>query len=245
MSATSLRVDMAAVTACAQRLGAVVETLFAPLELLAGHLLAAWQVSLSAGRRFSTADLALLEPLIFESLDAVPEYDGAGFVMAIGSLEDRDRYLEWWRRAEAASYQPLILNLDPSSPDLYDYDGMDWFVAGRTEGRRYVSGPLIDLPCAESHIMTFSRPMSLHGRFIGVAGADVSMARLEALIVPPMRRIGAPSVLVNANRRVIAASDARWAAGDKLRGIPTPDSETWQATTTVTVDQGWVLAVAR
>ncbi len=241
---TAVRIDPAEVVRCAGHLGAVIDELFAPLEILSDRLDLAWRGTAARGAAFSTGDLATLEPSIFKSLDQVAEYDGAGYVMAVGSLVDRERYLEWWRRGREAGYQPLILDLDPSSPDHYDYDNMEWFVAGKTEGRRFVSGPLIDLPCAESHIMTFSRPVVVDGVFVGVAGADVAMSRLEALLVPPLRRLGAPAVLVNAHRRVIAGSHARWAAGDKLRSLPVDGEGEWQATGAVTTDQGWVLGVA-
>ena len=244
MTSTTVRIDPAAVARCARHLGAVVDSLFAPLEILSDRLDLAWRSAAALGAGFSTEDLAALEPSIFQSLDRVPEFDGAGYVMAVGSLVDRDRYLEWWHRGGEAVYHPLILNLDPSSPDHYDYDSMEWFVAGSAEGRRFVSGPLIDLPCAESHIMTFSRPVVVDGVFVGVAGADVAMSRLEALVVPPLRRLGAPAVLVNGHRRVIAGSHARWAAGDKLRSLPSLGEGEWQATYPGTRDLGWVLGVA-
>jgi hypothetical protein len=232
------RLDLRAVEESARSLSAVIEELFAPLVALAARLEESWRVTGGAG--LTTGELTALEPAIFDSLDAVPEFDGAGYVMAVGALADRERYLEWWHRSDHALYQPLVLNLDPTSPDHYDYDTMEWFVAGRVEGRRFVSGPLIDLPCAESHIMTFSQPVIVDGRFVGVAGADVAMSRLEARLVPPIRRLGGPAVLVNAHRRVIAAGDARWAAGDKLKTVPEPGE--WGATCPVTPDQGWVLA---
>lgn len=230
------------VAGCAGILEGVVESIFEVLEGLAGRLELAWRDTAAGDRAFSTAELAELQPFIFASLDARPEFDSAGYVMDGEALCDRDRYLEWWHRSERASFQPLILNLDLSSPDNYDYYSMEWFVAARREHRRFVSGPLIDLPCAESHIMTFSHPVLVDRRFLGIAGADVAMSRLEALIVPPMLRLAAPSVLVNGHRRVIAATDARWASGDKLKQVPS-ESDEWQVTATVSQDLGWMLAV--
>ena len=243
MSRTALmRVDQAAVEASAAELGDVIERMFAPLTKMAGALAAAWDGA--SGSPYGTGELMELQGIIFDSLDVVSEYDSAGYVMYPGILSDRDQYLEWWHRTDQSSFQPLILNLDPSSPDHYDYFNMEWFVAAREEARRFVSGPLIDLPCAESHILTFSQPAVWQDRLLGIAGADVAMSRLEMLIVPPLRRLQGPAVLVNGNRRVVAAGDARWAAGDKLRTMPSAGDPAWQTVAPVTPDQGWVLAVA-
>lgn len=238
------RVRNEEVTDCARALSDVVETIFRVLDGLAEGLSAEWRRAASAQEPFTTSNLTVLQPLIFSALDRRAEFDSAGYVLEGAVLADRHRYLEWWHRSDGASFQPLILNLDPASPDHYDYYSMEWFLAARDHHRRFVSGPLIDLPCAEAHIMTFSLPVVADGVFVGIAGADVAMARLELLTVPPMLRLPAPSVLVNSSRRVIAASDARWAPGDKLRSVPSGDEPDWQAVVPVTSDLGWVLAVA-
>ena len=227
---------------CPRALEGVVERLFDPLRMLSSRLERAWNERL-VSREFSTADLVECQRDIFDVLDRVPEYDSAGYVLKVGLLADAHRYLEWWRRSERSSYQPLILNLDPDSPDHYDYDAMEWFGAARDRASRFVSGPLIDLPCAEAHIMTFSQPVRVDDRFLGISGADVAMSRLESSIVPPLSSVGVPAVLVNGSRRVIASGGARWASGDKLRTMPTVDSGDWQAVLPVTTDLGWMLAV--
>ena len=110
-----------------------------------------------------------------------------------------------------------------------------------SERRRFVSGPLIDLPCADVYIMTFSSPVVIDDQLLGVAGADVAVARFESHIVPPLRRLEVEAVLVNRERRVIASNDARFTTGEKLPSVPGSD-DPWHTVLPVTDDLGWLLA---
>ena len=190
-----------------------------------------------------------MQPRIFEQLDAQPAFDSAGYVMAEAALADSRRHLEWWHRGDGSTFQPLILDVEPETADCYDYYTMDWFFAALTERRRFASGPHIDLPCADVCIMTFTEPMLGAGsdgsQLLGVAGADVALSRFEAQILPPLRRIAAPAVVVNSQRRVITSNDATWITGEKLAALPVQPDADWQAVHPVTADLGWTLAVAR
>jgi hypothetical protein len=79
---------------------------------------------------------------------------------------------------------------------------------------------------------------------LGVAAADVAVARFESLILPPLRRLHAPAVLVNSGRRVITSNDASWITGEKLSAVPVVGDE-WQAVRPVAGEVGWTLAVHR
>ena len=181
-------------------------------------------------------------------------FDSAGYVMSETALAGARRHLEWWHRGPDRTFQPLILDVEPGGPDCYDYYTMEWFFAAIAERRRFVSGPLIDLPCADVCIMTFTEPVIVgpgpadgtgSGDVLGVAGADVALSRFESLILPPLRRVAAPAVLVNRQRRVITSNDARWISGEKLPSAPRRGGDEWQAVEPVTGDLGWVLAVQR
>src|SRR4029079_4464198 len=135
------------------------------------------------------------------------------------------RPLECWHGGPDHTFQPLILDVEPGAPDRYDYYAMEWFFAALTERRRFCSGLLIDLPCADVCIMTFTEPVIVGpdpagGMVLGVAGADVALSRFESLSLPPLRRVAAPAVLVNRQRRVITSNDARWISGEKLPAAP-------------------------
>lgn len=240
-AATTL-VAPAAAARCAAELAAAAEHVFASLRQMGNALASAWAAD---PRPFDLARLGALQTHVFTQLDAQVTFESAGYVLAEGALADRRRYLEWWHRAGDRGFEPLVLNLDLAAPDCYDYYAMEWFAAAVADRRRFVSGPLIDLPCADVCIMTFSSPVVVErDRLLGIAGADVALSRLEATLLPAMRRLGAPAVLANRERRVITSNDARWITGERLPAYATEGATEWQAVVPVTADLGWALAVA-
>jgi hypothetical protein len=221
-----------------------VDGVFATLDDLGAQLADAWSCTVARSGRYDSSDLAALQTAVFGALDARPTFDSAGFVLAEGTLADRTRHLDWWHRTEDGDYEFLLLNLDPSAPDCYDYYAMEWFVAAVKHRTRAVSGPLIDLPCADVSIMTFSTPIVAGEELLGIAGADVAVARFEEQIVPPLRALADQAVLVNHQRRVIASNDSTFSTGEKLATMPGSD-DTWRTVLPVTHDLGWVLATGR
>jgi len=229
---------------CVTQLTAAADEVFATLDELGQKLADDWRACTAAGQPYVTNELAVLQHDIFEVLDRHPAFNSAGFVLAEGTLADRARHLDWWHRTSTSRYEFLVLNLDPRTPDGYDYYAMEWFDAAVSEHRRFVSGPLIDLPCADVYIMTFSAPIIVDGRLLGVAGADVSIALFESRIMPPLRKLAVDAVLVNRERRVIASNVARFTTGEKLPTRPGIDNA-WHAVKSVTDDLGWLLGVGR
>lgn len=233
---------MTAIDDCASLLAAAIDDVFATLSQLGGAFVAEWSARTADVGRYETGDLTHLQTTIFDALDTQPAFESAGYVLAEGTLADRPRHLDWWHRTPAGPYEFLLLNLDPDAPDCYDYYAMEWFMAALDGHRRFASGPLIDLPCADVYILTCSQPMVVDGRLLGIAGADVALARFESRIVPVLRKLDTTAVLVNAERRVIASNDAGYATGEKLALTPTDDPQ-WRVVEQVTPDLGWSLAV--
>lgn len=233
------------VAACVAELEQALETIFRPLRHLGRTLSNTWvETTVVDGRPFTTNEVAGLQRGVFELLDAEPAVDSAGFVLAENILADRARCLDWWHRSDDdRHYQPLILELDLTSPDCYDYYTMDWFRAALDERRRFVSGPLIDLPCAAVYVFTFSQPAIAAGTFLGIAGADVALSRYEDHLLPPLLDLDEPAVVINDERRVIVSNDSRWTTGEKVRAFPTVGRD-WQMVVPVAGDVGWNLAVA-
>lgn len=230
------------VARCVIQLAAAADEIFATLEELGQKLAGAWHACSAAGKPYATNELAVLQHDIFEVLDGHPAFNSAGFVLAEGTLADRARHLDWWHRTSTDRYEFLVLNLDPGTIDCYDYYSMEWFDAAVSEHRRFVSGPLIDLPCADVYIMTFSSPIIVDGRLLGVAGADVSVALFESRIMPPLRTLAVDALLVNRERRVIASNVAKFTTGEKLPTRPGTD-DTWRSVRPVTDDLGWLLSI--
>jgi hypothetical protein len=253
-----ITIEATAVDACVDAVQRAIGTVFAALRVMAETMEAAWRAG--AGP-FTADDITGFQPAIFEQLDAQRTFDSAGYVMSEFALSGTRRHLEWWHRAEpdgrrapSRSFQPLILNVEPGTADCYDYYSMEWFFAALSQQRRFISGPHIDLPCADVCIMTFSDPVVVDGPdgerpdldrvVLGVAAADVAVARFESMILPPLRRLPAAAVLVNSERRVVTSNDASWITGEKLPAVPVVGDE-WQAVRPVPGEVGWTLAVHR
>jgi len=236
----------AAVELCRDRLDDALDDVFVALATMADGVEDAWRQR--DGVPFVRDDISGFQAAIFEQLDAMPAFDSAGYAMVEGTLSDCRRHLEWWNRSSADTYQPLILNVevgahDPSLGDFYDYYAKRWFLAA-FEHRRYVDGPFIDLPCADIFICTFSVPIVADGQLLGIAGADVAVSRFESELLPPLRSLASPAVLINAERRVVTSNDPSWISGEKLSTMPSPGADDWIAVAPIS-DIGWTLAVAR
>jgi hypothetical protein len=234
-------VGAADVERCAAVVAAAAGSVFAALEQLAARFGDEWTASVARKGSYDSSDLARLQTDVFEALDDQPAFDSAGYVLCEGTLADRTRHLDWWHRTSSGDYEFLLLNLDPEAPDCYDYYSMEWFAAALDDRRRFVSGPLIDLPCADVYILTFTTPIIAGPTLLGVAGADVAVARFESRIVPALRELPIEAVLVNRERRVIASNDARFTTGEKLPSMPGSDGS-WHSVVPVTDDLGWLLA---
>ncbi|CAN5238802.1 cache domain-containing protein [soil metagenome] len=204
---------------------AVVESTFDSLNRIAGAMTAVWDVLEDRRTTPRSADLAGLRGVVFAELNVHRTlFHGAGVVVAEGLLTDQPRYLEWWRNdsRRGGPAQPLQLDLNPGSEYFYDYTSMQWFTTPRDDGTRTVHGPYLDFTGVDLTICTFAVPVrSQHGRFLGIAGADVPVASIDAILIPAFRASGAPLALINAEGRVIAANDPEHLPGSRLRhGVP-------------------------
>lgn len=225
-----------------ERLRALLGEVFAAPEALAGRVVAGRRAVLAAGGTYGTADLAGTKPLIIERLDALPEADGLGLLVAPGLLPDRERHIEWWQRG-ATGYVPLRLNLDPTSVDVYDYFAAEWYVAARDGGRRMVFGPYVDYSGADRYICTCTVPVYDGDRFLGVAGIDLRMDGLESRLLGALRGADRDAVLVGRERRVVAANCSRWLVGSRLPRAPRAGDGTFAAVGEVGMESEWTLAL--
>ncbi|HEY6492809.1 MAG TPA: cache domain-containing protein [Trebonia sp.] len=239
--------------AAGARVREVLEDVFRHASSIGSAFATQRRTCLAAGGVLTPDRLAVVREVIWRQLGLLPAADGAGVVAAPGVVDGRRRHLEWWRRTgseegTAGGYARIRLNLDPESIDLYDYLDMDWFTVPRREGRRHVYGPYIDFSCADGYVVTMTAPVFDAGggqpEFLGVAGADVRMSRLEPELLAILRAVPEPAVLVTAERRVVAANTPRWISGTRLARLPAPGDGSFAAVTAVGADSGWLLAVA-
>ncbi|WP_246113649.1 cache domain-containing protein [Streptomyces montanus] len=170
------------------------------------------------GRRPASADLAALRPGLHLRLAQDELVSGIGFVAAPGLLGDVPAWLEWWQSGPDGDVRPLLLDLDPARSAYGDYTHWDWFALPRDTGRRTVTGPYVDYLCSDEYSLTLSVPVTVQGRFAGVAAADVYLRHFEAAVLPLLQGLPAPAHLVNARGRVAASADPAHLAGSLTRG---------------------------
>ncbi|MEV0670937.1 hypothetical protein [Mycobacterium sp. NPDC050441] len=198
----------------------LVENLFASLRTVATATCALWDRIEDSGAKPCSTDLAALrDPVIGELQRQAHLVNGVGFVVADGALADVPRYLEWWRpnSKPGGEAQRLELDLNPGSEYFYDYSTMEWYSVPRDRGTRWVYGPYLDYTGVDLYVCTFAVPVtSERGEFLGVAGADVPVARLDAALLPTFAAHRTPLALTNSEGRVIVANDAEHVAGSKL-----------------------------
>ncbi|MGA5065442.1 cache domain-containing protein [Streptomyces exfoliatus] len=162
--------------------------------------------------------LAALRPGLRARLAAHPLVSGLGFVAAPGLLGDAPGWLEWWQRGPGGAVRPLLLDLDPEHSAYSDYTHWDWYTLPRETGSRAVAGPYVDYLCSDEYGLTLSAPVTLDGRFVGVAAADVYLRHFEAAVLPALQRLPAPARLVNARGRVAASTDPAHLVGSLTKG---------------------------
>nr|WP_243766987.1 cache domain-containing protein [Streptomyces sp. GC420] len=202
----------------ATRVGDALEGVFEAVAGTAAATEAILAAALADGRRPVSADLAALRPALHDRLRRYELVSGLGFVAAHGLLDDVPACLEWWQTGADGDVHPLLLNLDPEHSAYHDYTHWDWFTLPRDTGQRAVAGPYVDYLCSDEYSLTLSAPVTVGGRFMGVAAADVYLRRFEAVVVPLLQRLPGPARLVNARGRVAASTDPRHLGGSLTKG---------------------------
>lgn len=202
--------------ALAEQLAAPVERVFAEIGVIAQALTDVVGAVVGTGRRARAGDLAAITPVADGTLGGDGALVGAGVVMCPDYLEDAERYLEWRHIGRDGRPRPLLLDIDPTSDDPYDYWDMEWFRVPRDERRRMVGGPYFDYRGADRFALTFAVPVVVRGEFVGVAGADVPLASLESELLPVLRRLHRRAALVNHENRVVTANTPHYATGARV-----------------------------
>jgi hypothetical protein len=200
---------------------ALVERVFSSLDTIGSAMSSLWDRLDEKGITPKSTDLAELRDVICGELARQGEmFNGAGVVVAESCLADRPRYLEWWRPDPARADTPQKLNLDlnPRSEYFYDYATMEWFVVPRDRGVRWVYGPYLDYTGVDIYVCTFAMPVkSTRGVFLGIAGADVPVACIDAALLSKLQSGHRAVALTNAEGRVIVANHADHVSGSKIR----------------------------
>lgn len=224
----------------AATLTAELEGVFASLNVVGSAFLALCRDAADCQRDFGPDELSALRPLIFEQLRQRPFIDGIGVLVAADLLANMPRHVEWWRQ-DRDNVVPLWLDLDPTSADLYDYLTMEWFVRAQRDRVRTVYGPRVDAGGAEHYVVTMATPV-VADEFLGVVGADVSMALFEEAFVPLLYDLDEDVLVTNVERRVVMSNSSRVTVGDRLARVPVAGDGTFARVMAIGADSGWLLA---
>lgn len=170
-----------------------------------------------AGERRRTADLAGMRDVVAPCFASPGQRAaGAGFVAATGVLEDSPWWLEWYVRGDDDAVERLQVPLDPSQHGFYDYTTTAWFREPEQHRHRVVTGPYVDYLCTEDQTLTFSQPVVVGDRFLGVAACDVPAVTVERDLVPTLRRLDQLTIVANPEGRVLCSNSGRFVCGDLL-----------------------------
>lgn len=209
----------AAACAVADVVEGVVEGVFASVVKLRDLLAARHRAATARGDGLRQVDIEALREPLSRLLAAEPAVVGMGVIVAPGLLPERPLLLEWWQSgAGSADPSRLEVDLNAASIDFYDYGAAEWFAVPRRTGRRHVVGPYVDVHGTDRYLLTLTEPVVCDGAFLGVAGADVPVARFETLVLRALADFPGDVVLTNVEGRVVLSTSARWLVGDLLHG---------------------------
>lgn len=196
----------------------VVERVFRSVTAVRDDALRSHRAARERGEPMCDRDITAIRGPLLDLLGREDEIAvGLGMIVAPGVLADRSLRLEWWQ-ADPDREVPVWLEVDlhPHSVGFYDYAAAEWFVVPQRTGRRHVVGPYVDVHGTDRYLLTLTEPVLADGQFLGVAGADVPVARFETLVLRELGDLAADVVVVNAEDRVVLSTSARWLTGLRL-----------------------------
>ncbi|MGY4712277.1 PDC sensor domain-containing protein [Mycolicibacterium sp. CBM1] len=233
--------------ALARDLAAQASRALEPIYGLLGRVATEVLRSRPARAALTEAHFSDLQRLLAELLTHEQAIWGMGFVAAPSVVDGRERYMAWWQRNHQRVAR-LRLNFDPTSIDVYDYLQMDWYQLAQRGQERVAYGPYVDYSGSDLYTITATIPVVADGMFLGVAGADLSVGEVERALIEVLRQTAEDAVVVNTERRVIAANTPRWIVGSLLASMPKPGPEGaatgFRAVAEMPLGTEWVVAIA-
>ncbi|MET4060942.1 hypothetical protein ABIB35_002499 [Arthrobacter sp. UYP6] len=192
-----------------------------------------WRAAMEAGASPDPAGLdALVYPLVEPELTGEsPLLIGAGFIAAPDYVRGRRLHFSWW--LGPLDSNPLFgttrvpTRLDLSAREYVDYLNdfrtLEWYSVPESTHQRHVTGPYVDHLCTCDYILTLTMPVQVDGAMIGVVGADVSVKRTEAALLPLLESLDVPSALISRVGRVLVSTDPNLTVGSLVPPVPGSD----------------------
>lgn len=160
-----------------------------------------------SGLRLSTEQRLALQTHIQVALRLNPWCNGAGFASYAASTGPDDGYwtLEWWRQ-EGLSLQQAQLERNQETRRRLDFRAFAWFDLPARRLIPTVDGPYVDYICNGAYTITAAHPVVVRDAFAGVAAVDVLVSTLDRMLLPALRKIGTPALVLNADSRVVTST---------------------------------------
>ncbi|WMD19996.1 cache domain-containing protein [Achromobacter seleniivolatilans] len=133
--------------------------------------------------------------------------NGAGFASYAAPAGSGDGYwtLEWWRQ-EGRSMQRAQLERNQETRQRLDFRAFTWFDLPARQCEPVVDGPYVDYICNGAYTITAAHPVLIGGAFAGVTAVDVLVSTLDRLLLPALRAIGRPALVINQDTRVVTST---------------------------------------
>lgn len=177
----------------------------------------------AGGLRLAVEHRRALQTHIQVALQLNPWCSGAGFASYAAPAGHEDDYwtLEWWRQDER-SPQPAQLDRNQETRRRLDFRAFAWFDQPARRHRPVLEGPYVDYICNGAYTITAAHPVLVRDAFAGVAAVDVLVATLDRMLLPALRLITSPALVLNADSRVVTSTARGIRAGSLWR--PQPDA---------------------
>ena len=203
----------------------------AALAEAAAQILSGQTPAPGSGLRLSADQRRALQTHIQVALQLNPWCNGAGFASYEAHPASDVGYwtLEWWQQ-EGKTLQQVPLERNQETRRRLDFRAFAWFDQPARLLRPVVEGPYVDYICNGAYTITAAHPVLVRQAFVGVAAVDVLVSTLDRMLLPALRRIGKPALVLNADSRVVMSTAHRIRAGalwrpqpgDRLIGAPAP-----------------------
>lgn len=215
------------------RLWAIIESAFTEVGALAERASDLSAAALDRNGTLASSDFQPLTPRITDALRRLgTPVQGLGIIVDANVLIDQPFWLSWIVLEEDGTIAHSHHVTNPNREDFYEYSLAEWMSTPRKTHAKAIAGPYVDYGGTDDYILTLSVPILASGRFLGVAAADIPLARVERLLAADLHAIQNPCAVLNAERRIVVSNSATLPVG----ALAEPRPQTHQS---AFGDMGW------
>lgn len=189
--------------AVAEELAKRIDAVFDSLFVLRGPVL-----DLLSDPELQSTELEQLQPL---ARDLIEQHGGlvtgAGVAVAPGTLKNAQTWMQSWHDRDD-ELRITQHSLNPESIHFYDYANMPWYQLTAESFLPMLIGPYMDFGGTDTRVITASVPAVYQSRVLGTVVADLSLERLEHLLLTKIKTVDSSVTLINDGGKVIATNSA-------------------------------------